>query len=774
MIRKNILYWAIPALVLLSSFKNKPKEPADYVNPFVGASTSTGAAGIYHGLGKTFPGAVAPYGMVQVSPNTITGGDNGSGYSYEHTSIEGFAFTQMSGVGWFGDLGNFLVMPTVGKLKTSAGSLDGTMDGYRSHYSKESEKASAGYYSAVLTDYNIKAEMTAAPHSGMLRFTFPENKQSRIQIDLARRVGGTSTLQYVKVVNDNTIEGWMKCTPDGGGWGNGDGHADYTVYFSAQFSKPLKTFGIWSANIPDDWTRKREEVASEKYQKQIANAEILKGLREKEGKHLGFYTEFSTAKDEQVLMKVGISFVSIDGARNNLSKEIAAWNFDGLRAQTRMNWNKALSKVNVSGGTHEEKAVFYTSLYHTMIDPRVYQDVDGNYIGGDGKVHHPSTFTKRTIFSGWDVFRSQMPLQTIINPSLVNDMINSLVTLADEKNKDYLERWEFLNSYSGCMIGNPAVSVIADAYAKGIRNFDVPKAYQLAVNSVERFGNNDRGYTAEPFCLSNTLEYAYFEWCVSRLAGALGKERDAAKYAARSMDYKNIFDSEKGWFRPKDKDEKWLPWPATGRLEQWYGCIECNPYQQGWFVPQDVPGMVKLMGGEQKVIADLTNFFDKTPENLMWNDYYNHANEPVHHVPFLFNRVGTPWLTQKWTRQICSRGYHNSVEGLVGNEDVGQMSAWYVLAAAGIHPVCPGDTRYEITSPVFSKVVLKLDSRYAKGKCFTIISKNNSSENIYIQSATLNGKPYSKCYIDHAAIVAGGVLELQMGNLPNKGWGVTK
>ncbi|MDP4189052.1 MAG: glycoside hydrolase family 92 protein, partial [Bacteroidota bacterium] len=274
-----------------------------------------------------------------------------------------------------------------------------------------------------------------------------------------------------------------------------------------------------------------------------------------------------------------------------------------------------------------------------------------------------------------------------------------------------------------------------------------------------------------PFCLSNTLEYAYFEWCVSRLAGALGKDSDKAKYAARSMDYKNIFDSEKGWFRPKDKDGNWLPWPATGRLEQWYGCIECNPYQQGWFVPHDVPGMVKLMGGNEKVIADLNDFMEKTPNDLMWNDYYNHANEPVHHVTFLFNRLGAPWLTQKWTRQVCLRGYHNTVEGLVGNEDVGQMSAWYVLAAAGIHPVCPGDTRYEITSPVFSKVELKLDRKYVKGKNFVIVAKNNSPENIYIQSAKLNGKPYTKCYIDHSDVAAGGELELQMGDKPNKNWG---
>jgi predicted alpha-1,2-mannosidase len=745
---------------------------ASYVNPFIGASTSTADAGTYHGLGKTFPGATTPYGMVQVSPNTITGGDNGSGYSYEQTSIEGFAFTQMSGIGWYGDLGNFLVMPTTGKLKTKAGTITHPEGGYRSLYSKQSEKASAGFYSALLTDYNIKAEMTAAPHSGMLRFTFPQNKLSRIQIDLARRVGGTSTLQYVKVVDNYTIEGWMRCTPDGGGWGNGDGHAAYTVYFYSKFSKPIKDFGVWSADIPDGWVRKREEVESAKYQEKVANAAILPGVREKQGKHMGFYTQFATKENEQVLMKSGISFVSIWGAKNNLLAEIKDWDFDATHQHAVALWDKALSKVSIQGGNTDQKKVFYTALYHTMIDPRIISDVDGKYPGGDGNTHQSLAFNKRTIFSGWDVFRSQMPLQTIINPSLVNDLVNSMVTLADQKQKNYFERWELLNAYSGCMIGNPMVSVLADAYAKGIRNYDVKKAYALSVNSVEKFGNGEKGYTAGDLSMSYTLEYAYTDWCVSQLAKQLGKAQDEKKYALRGEAYKNIFDKEHGWFRPKDSDGKWLPWPENGRLTQWYGTIESNPYQQGWFVPQDVEGMVQLMGGKEKVIADLNNFFDKVPENMMWNDYYNHANEPVHHVPFLYNRLGAPWLTQKWSRAICQKAYNNSVKGLVGNEDVGQMSAWYVLAAAGLHPVCPGDTRQEITSPVFDKVTLKLDPQYAKGKTFTIVAKNNSSTNIYIQSARLNGNAYSKCYLDYTDIAAGGTLELTMGAKPNKNWGI--
>ncbi|AMR32250.1 alpha-1,2-mannosidase [Mucilaginibacter sp. PAMC 26640] len=744
---------------------------ASYVNPFIGASTSTADAGVYHGLGKTFPGATTPYGMVQVSPNTITGGDNGSGYSYEHKSIEGFAFTQMSGIGWFGDLGNFLVMPATGQLKTKAGTLDHPEGGYRSAYDKKSEQASAAYYSVLLTDNHIKAEMTAAPHSGMLRFTFPQNKQSRVQIDLARRVGGTSTSQYVKVVDAYTIQGWMKCTPDGGGWGNGDGHADYTVYFYAQFSKPLKDYGVWSADIPDGWSRKREDVGSEKYQAQVASAAILKRIKEKQGKHLGFFTEFATKANEQVLMKSGISFVSMAGAKTNLQAEMKDWNFDAAHRRAVALWDQNLAKVSIQGGTIEKKKVFYTALYHTMIDPRIVTDVDGQYQGGDGKAHKSSFFKKRSIFSGWDVFRSQMPLQTIINPALVNDMINSLVTLADEKNKNYLERWELLNSYSGCMFGNPAVSVITDAYAKGIRIYDVDKAYQLSVESVEKFGNGDKGYSAGGNSIALTLEYGYTEWCVSQMAGWLKHPADAAKYKARSASYKNIWDKDKGWFRPREEDGSWKAWPDSGRLTQWYGTFETNPYQQGWFVPHDVDGMVTLMGGSDKVIADLDNLFAKTPDNMMWNDYYNHANEPVHHVPFLYNRLGMPWLTQKWTREICRRAYKNAVEGLVGNEDVGQMSAWYVLAASGLHPVCPGDTRQEITSPVFDQVTMKLDPTYAKGKSFTIVANNNLAANMYIQSAKLNGKTYNKCYLDFKDIAAGGVLELTMGAQPNKNWG---
>jgi len=760
------------------------KQPVDYVNPFIGASTNAARAGASHGLGKTFPGAATPFGMVQVSPNTITGGDNGSGYSYEHTSIEGFAFTQLSGVGWYGDLGNFLVMPTSGPLHTNAGKVP--TDGYRSPYDKASEKASAGYYAVSLTKYHVRTECTAAPHSGMLRFTYQQGGLARIQIDLARRVGGTSTLQEVHVVDDHSIEGWMQCTPEGGGWGDGAGQVSYTVYFHAEFSEPLRSYGVWSAPIPDAWTRKREDVESARYQQCIAAAAVTRGTRDLQGKHLGFFTEFHTRPGTVVTMKAGISFVDIRGARENLRREIPDWDFDALHRQTVARWSTALGKINVSGGTEEEKTVFYTALYHTLLDPRGIADADGRFPGGDGRIHESAGYTKRTVFSGWDVYRSQIPLQTIINPSVVNDMIRSLIDLADESGKHYLERWELMNAYSGCMIGNPAVIMIADAYAKGIRDYDLSKAYRYSVNTCERFGNGDRGwsyicdpddhtstsYASAPFVISNTLENGFSEWCLSRLATALGHPEDSARYAGRAQSYRNIFDTTVGWFRPRKADGSWEPWPAEGRLKQSYGTVESNPYQQGWFVPHDIPGMAALMGGREKVIADLLDMFRKTPDEMLWNDEYNHANEPVHHIPFLFNRLGAPWLTQEWTRQICSRAYHNGVEGIVGNEDVGQMSAWYVLAASGLHPVCPGDTRYEITSPVFSRIVIRQDSAHPSGKTFTITARDNSRENVYIQSATLNGKPYPYCHIDHAQIVSGGVLELIMGPRPNKNWGL--
>lgn len=766
-------------LILISSVLflscDVEESSVDYINPMIGAATYAETTDNIHGFGKTFPGAATPFGLVQLSPDTRTGGDNGCGYSWTHTTIEGFSFTHMSGVGWNGDLGNFLVMPTTGKMFTNKGSDEEPEMGYRSRFSHDNESASAGYYSVMLSDYNIRAELSAAPRAGIIRFTFPENDSSRIQIDLSRRVGGTSTEQFIKIENENTISGWMKCPPEGGGWGNGDGKADYVVYFYCEFSKPLKDYGIWTVDIPVDWKRKSREVPSNRYQELVAKAAIHKNVETYQGEHLGFFSNFSTSENEQVLVKSGISFVSVEGAKLNLETDIPDWDFNRVAANAKLLWTDAISSISVEGATDREKEIFYTAMYHTMIDPRNFSDADGKYTGADKKIHTASDFTYRTIFSGWDVFRSQFPLQTIINPSMVNDEINSLIQMAELSGKNYYPRWELLNSYSTCMIGNPAVSVIVDAYEKGIRNYDIDKAFQYSKNTVDVFGNKDIGYT--PFnvpgsstifgapSISETLEFAYFDWCVARFAESLNKTDIAEKYYERSLFYKNIWNDEVAWFRSRSDDGSWLEWEGKEVQGKFggQGCVESNPYQQGWFVPHDIPGLTELMGGREAIQKELVNFFEQTPKDFSWNNYYNHANEPVHHVPFMFNEIGLPEQTQKWTRLICEAAYGTDAFGLCGNEDVGQLSAWYVLAAVGIHPINPGDNKYQITSPVFNKIELQLDKEYYNGNKFTIIAHNNSNENIYIKSMKLNGKELNRYWITHEEIVNGGLLEFEMG-----------
>ena len=750
------------------TFAASTESLVDAVNPFIGASTS-----IEYGEGKTFPGAATPFGLVQLSLDTITGGDNGPGYSHELTTIEGFSFIHMSGIGWFGDFGNFLVMPTTGKLHTQSG-VKGGGDGYRSRFSHDTEVAKAGYYAVTLDDYHVRAEATAAPHAGILRFIFPQNDESRLQIDLARRIGGTSSRQYVKLVDDHTIEGWMKCPPEGGGWGNGDGKANYTVYFYAQFSKPLKKFGVWSADIPAGWVRKRDEVVSQRYRDVVAAAKVLDGCKELEGDHLGFFSEFATTNGEPVLLKAGISFVDLAGAKENLEHDIPNWDFNTVRAQATALWEKAFVDITIKGGNAVQREAFATAMYHAMLDPRAYSDVNGNYTGADGKVHRANGFTYRTIFSGWDVFRSEFPLLTIVRPDVVNDMVNSLMQQAELSGNRYLARWELVAIESGCMIGDPAVSVFAEAYLKGIRGYDVNKAYALCEQTVDldrENGNHRPQYQKlgfAPGSVSVTLEDAYFDYCAGRFAEALGKTDDAKRLMNRSQNYRNIYDPSVGNMRAKNADGSWTKW--EGATKQGQGCVESDPYQQGWFVPQDVAGLMDLMRKDY-FVRYLTEFFEKTPLTFKWNDYCNHANEPVHHTAYLFAYAGKPWLTQKWSRTIMDHAYGSGVKGLCGNEDVGQMSAWYILSAAGIHPVSPVDGIYIIGSPLFEETTFKLDPHYYPGKTFTIRTRNNSAENIYVQSATLNGKPLNRAWLRHAEVVAGGTLELVMGPTPNESWG---
>ena len=769
------------------------KDAAEYVNPLIGTSSMNPTPAERARLpamdphfdgffGKLFPGACTPAGMVQLSPDTITGGDNGAGYCYPHTTIQGFSFQHMSGVGAGGDLGNFMVMPTHGPLKTWYGETDKPGSGYLSSYSKDTEVAQAGYYAVTLDDYKVRAEMTATPRSGILRFTFAQDPVSRIQIDLARRIGGTSLHQTVKLTDDHTIEGQIDGTRDGGGFmGN---KVAYTLYYHAEFSRPFKNFGVWSATVPPG-PYSFKKITDPKFAEACKAAENLPGCREKDGQHLGFYAEFPTADHDTIMLKAGISYVSVDNARANLAAEIPAWDFDGVRQEAHDLWAHALSRMSVEGGTEDQKTTFYTAMYHSLIDPRTYSDVNGDYPGADGKVHQAKGFIKRTVFSGWDIYRSQFPLLTIIAPDIINDQINSMVDLADQNGLHYFDRWELLNSYTGCMCGSPEAIVVNDAYQKGIRNFDVAKAYDYSLKTCQQNDNGPLGYTPMGHGVSVSLENDFADWNLSQLAAALGKTDVAQKYAAQSQNYHLIFNPDapwtydksgqtdhpdwKGWFSNKDKDGNFAPW--TGLTSQ-NGGMESSIFQNGWFVPHDIPGLITLLGGKDLFIAKLSELFDHTPRLNKWNWYYNQPNEPSHLIPFLFNRAGAPWLTQKWVRRICTEAYGASPNGLCGDDDEGQVSSWYVLGASGLAQACPGDPRYEIFTPLFDKVTLNLNPVYSKGRTFVVTAKNNSPENVYIQSATLNGQPLNRCWLNYAEITAGGTLEVVLGPQPNTSWGV--
>lgn len=709
------------------------KQPVDFINPLIGASTS-----MAFGEGKTFPGAARPFGLVQLSPDTITGGDHTSGYSHEHPTLEGFSFTHMSGVGWYGDLGNLQIMPTTGPLQTKR-------EDNVSPFSHDDEIVQAGYYAVGLKRTGIRAEMCAAPRAGMLRFTFPQAGQGRLQIDLARRIGETcrwkkASRQSVVMIDDRTIAGWMYCPSEDGGWGHGGGKCTYTLHFCLQFSKAPAAFGVWDKD------------------------EVFPGKKSHEGRDVGFYAEFGTTAGEQILCKAGISFVSDEGAKANLAHDLGHWDFERLHRESRAAWVKAVEGLEVEGGSDVQRESFYTALYHTMIDPRAGADVDGAYIGGDGKPHRSPDFTYRTMFSGWDVFRSQCPLLTVIAPEIVSDQVNSLVQLADLSGRSF-SRWDILNCDSGCMVGSPAVSVAADAYLKGIRGFDVEKAYAIAKRTVSAVEGKP-GWT--PGSLSWTLENAYFNHCMALWAAALGKTEEARDFAGRAQRYRNTFDPAVNWMRSRLENGEWVPW--QGRTVGGQGCVESNPFQQGWFVPHDVQGLINLLGRD-RFLADLQEFFAKTPLSFKWNDYYNHANEPVHHVPYLFTYAGAPWLTQYWTRLVMERAYGAGVKGLCGNDDVGQMSAWYVLSALGLHPVSPVDGIYLIGSPLFTRASVRLTPPYHRGTAFVVEAQNNSAQNVYVQSATLNGKPLTRAWLRHAEITDGGTLTLVMGPQPNQAWG---
>ncbi|MEU3978979.1 GH92 family glycosyl hydrolase [Streptomyces sp. NPDC026672] len=710
----------------------------DLINPLTGALTTSPDTA----CGKTFPGAVLPFGLVQLSPDTVSGGDNGSGYSADMTTLEGFSFLHLSGIGCYGDLGQVQVMPQTGELVTGR-------DAAKSPFDKATEIAEAGYYAVDLERYGVWAELTAAERAGMLRFTFHEAGTGRIKVDLSRRIGfdGTHTVtQDLRLVDEHTVEGTLTNDRSGGGWICGNGPV-YTVYFSMRFQLPVRLFGTWDGDTVDRQAREQHST----------------------GDSAGFFVEFPVTAGQEVLVKAGVSFTGLAGARANLAAGLPGWDFDAVRAGARRAWERATGRVRATGGTAEQREIFSSALYHTMIDPRISDDTDGAARFGNGPVRRDG-FRQRTVFSGWDVFRAQFPLLTIIDEQVVSDTIGSLLALTASGRVKGLARWELLGTDTDTMVGDPAVNVIAEAYVKGVRGFDADTAYRycrdVALGPAERSNRNDfANWTELGWCvdtsLSKTLENSYSDYALARFAHATGRDADARTLLRTSRNYRNVFSAEAGWFRGRNADGSWM-----GDQD---GCVESNPDQQGWFVPHDVPGLIELVGGREAFVDRLNTMFEQTPPDAMmrWNDKYNHSNEPVHHMPFLFVYAGAPWLTQKWSRYVCRYAYATGPAGLAGNDDCGQMSAWYVLAASGFYPVAPASGVYALGSPLFDEVVYTT----SRGTRFTVEARDNSEANCYVQSATLNGRPLHRAWLRHEEVVSGGRLVLAMGPRPNEEWG---
>jgi predicted alpha-1,2-mannosidase len=735
------------------------KRIVDYVDPLIGTS--------YHG--HTFPGASLPGGLVQLSPDTdISGWDWCSGYHYSDSSIMGFSHLHRSGMG-AGDWGDVLFMPTTGKLKIIPGSKSVPGEGYRSGFSHKEEEASPGYYSVKLRDYDIKAELTVSPRAGYQRYIFPESDSSHILIDLNHGIGDSCTSAGVKIISDNEIEGYRSST----------GFVKkQNVYFCAQFSKPFSSSGTWK------------------------DLKTNPGSKGESGNNIGVYVNYVTSAGEPVEVRVGISYTSIDQARLNLNKEIPEWQFDKVREKAAMIWNRELNKIkaefdwNIDDKYKNEHLVtFYTALYHSLLFPSAFGDVDGKYIGLDDQIHTANHFTYSSDFSLWDTFRAEMPLFTLIQPQRSNDAINTMIS-------QYVQGgWlptpqQFGNSYTNDMIGDHPVVVILDAYLKGIRDFDAAKAWEaVKKNAMETpSGHRSRGRVGLDYYLkygylpydkisqsvSRTLEYAYNDWCAAQFAKSLGKTDDYTLFINRALSYRNVIDTMTGLARPKDSTGLWLkPFNPTfvghGK-ERHY--TEANAWQYTWFVPHDVKGLIELEGGREKFVMKLDTLFTMSSEvQSTVSDVtgligqYAHGNEPSHHTLYLYDYAGAPWKTQSLARKVMDELYSAGPAGLCGNEDMGQMSAWYVFSAMGFYPVTPGQNTYVFGSPVFSKVTIYLDKTYYNGRKFVIEAKNNSRENKYIQSATLNGKTYNKPWFSQSDIKDGGVLIFEMGPEPKKEWG---
>ena len=719
-------------LVSFSLFGTESLDYTRYVNPFVGTAEH----------GHTYPGASVPFGFVQLSPDTrIHGWDSCSGYHHDDSSIMGFSHTHLSGTG-IADYSDLLMMPTVDNDQVVPGNPYDPSSGFRSRFNKQNEFASPGYYRVLLDDYGVTAELTATARAGFHRYTYPESSHARIVLDLEHRSNQRVVDSYVKVVSPTEIIGYRHSS---------DWARKQYIYFYAVFSKPLQGVDLVVDGI-------------KKVQLQEASGRDIKAL-----------LHYQTEENEQILVKVGVSAVDIEGARQNVLQEIPHWDFSQTKELAKKTWNRELSKIQVESRDIEQKKVFYTSMYHSLLAPNIFMDVDGRYRGIDHDIHRARSFENYTVFSLWDTYRALHPLLTIIHPKKTNELIKTLLAKYDEGG--ILPIWELAGNYTGTMIGYHAVPVIVDAYMKGIRSYDVEKAYEAIKHSAmqDKLGlryYKEKGYIPYEWVqesVSRTLEYAYDDWTIAQMAKELGQMEDYRYFYERSKNYQNIFDLETHFTRPKDAQGQWkTPFDPLNADHRTNGFTEGNAWQYTWYVPHDVQGLVELMGGREKFEQKLDALFsnedeptgDKSPDISGMIGQYAHGNEPSHHIAYLYNDINRPHKTQALVRQIMSTLYSAKENGLSGNEDCGQMSAWFILSSMGFYPVAPGSNYYHLGSPIFDKAVIKLEN----GKKFTVISHNNTKENKYVVKTLLNGKEYKKLYLNHEDIVSGSTLEFMMSS----------
>lgn len=720
----------------------------EYVRPLVGTA----------GFGNVYPGSQIPFGGIQISPDTdFDYYDAASGYKYDHMTLLGFSLSHLSGTG-IPDLGDFLFMPGTGKIRLTPGTHTDPDSGYRSRYSHEQEWASPNYYGVKLLDYNVKAEMTSGIRSGMFRFTYPESDSSFIILDLKHTLWQKCKWANIRMVNDSTLTGYKLVK----GWG-----PERHIYFTAVFSKPLTDFGFVQDSIPV-----------------LYNTSRFRSTMEAWGEDIKCWIRFKTNENEQVYVKTAISGVSTDGARLNL-QELDGLTFDRLKALGEQKWNKELSRFLIEGN-QQQKETFYTSVYHSFLHPFIFQDADGRFRGLDKNIQQADGFTNYTTLSLWDTYRAFHPLLNLVHSDINADIANSMLAHYDKSTEKVLPIWSFYGNETWCMIGYHAVSVLADMIVKEIPGFDYERAFEaMKTTAMNRHYDclpeyAQLGwipYDKEKESVSKTLEYAFDDYCIAQAAAKLGKTDDYNYFLNRALSYQNLIDPETKYMRGRDSQGNWrtpfapIAYQGPGSVNGWGDITEGFTMQYTWYVPQDVQGYINETG-RKLFEARLDSMFTiEIPDDIPGaHDIqgrigaYWHGNEPCHQIIYLYNYLKQPWKCQHWIRQVSDSFYGNQPGSLSGNDDCGQMSAWYIFNTMGFYPTAPSSNIYNIGSPTLPAV----DMCMTNGKHIRITTENWSKENVYINKMYLNGQIYDKSYLTYDDIRNGATIKFVMSRTPNK------